>query len=212
MKPQANRTHYGREYYDLRRLYSVAVQTQVLTELAPKTVLEVGPGLGVLAATFAALSGARVVTLDIDPTLRPTVLGSVFELPFADASFDAGACFQMLEHMPFDRFVPALRELRRVCRTGLALSLPDCTWALTLRLGIGHPRRDGFTAAWTLVPAGMAPRKLKQIPNGHGHYWEIGRRGTPLALVRRAIREAGWSIAKDQRTPENAYHRFFLLR
>jgi SAM-dependent methyltransferase len=212
MKPQTDSSHYDRKYYDRRRLYSMAVQAQMLAELTPQSVLEVGPGLGVLAATFRALSGARVVTLDIDPTLRPTVLGSIFEMPFADASFDAGGCFQMLEHLPFDRFIPALRELRRVCRTGLALSLPDCTWALTLRLGLRHPRRDGFTAAWTLTPSGMAPRKFDKIPNSQGHYWEIGRRGTPLALVRRAIAEAGWSIAKDLRTPENAYHRFFLLR
>ena len=212
MQPQTDRSHYGDEYYERRRLYSMAVQAEALRELMPGSVLEIGPGLGVFAAMYRQLSGARVVTLDIDSTLRPDVIGSVFALPFADAAFDAGACFQMLEHLPFERFAPALREIGRVAKVGMALSLPDCSYALTVRLGIRNPRHDGWTGAWTLVPAALAMRKMKQTPNTAGHYWEIGRRGTPLAVVRQEIQGAGWRIEKEFRTPENAYHRFFVLR
>jgi SAM-dependent methyltransferase len=210
--PQTDRSHYGDEYYERRRLYSVAVQAEVLRELAPQTVLEIGPGLGVFAAIYRQLSGARVTTLDIDPTLRPGVVASVFDLPFESSSFDAAACFQMLEHLPFDLFVPALREIRRVTKSGLALSLPDCTYALTFRMGIRNPRKDGWTGVWTLVPSGMALRKFKKVPNNAGHYWEIGRRGTPLRRVRQAIADAEWRIEREVRPPENAYHHFFVLR
>jgi ubiquinone/menaquinone biosynthesis C-methylase UbiE len=211
MQPQTDRSHYGEEYYERRRLYSMAVQVELLRELSPATVLEIGPGLGLFAATYRQMSGARVVTLDIDPTLRPGVIGSVLQLPFADRAFDAGACFQMLEHLPFERFAPALREIRRVAQKGLALSLPDCSFALTFRLGVRNPRRDGWTGVWTLVPPGMTLKRFKTAPNSAGHFWEIGRRGTPLARVRENIRSAGWRIVKELRTPENAYHRFFLL-
>jgi len=136
----------------------------------------------------------------------------VFEMPFADGAFDAAACFQMLEHLPFERFGPALREMRRVARVGVALSLPDCSYALTMRMGVRNPRKDGVVAAWTVQPASWALRKLKQVPNSAGHYWEIGRRGTPLSVVRQAIREAGWRVEKEFRTAENAYHRFFVLK
>jgi ubiquinone/menaquinone biosynthesis C-methylase UbiE len=175
-------------------------------------VLEIGPGRGVFAVLFRQLSGVPVVTMDIDPTLRPDVIGSVFDMPFADGAFDAVACFQMLEHLPFDRFVPALAEMKRVAKTGVALSLPDCSLALTVRMGARNPRKDGLVAAWTVQPSGVALRKLKKVPNSAGHYWEIGRRGTPLGVVRKAIAASGWSIANEFRTAENAYHRFFVLR
>jgi ubiquinone/menaquinone biosynthesis C-methylase UbiE len=188
------------------------VQAQALWSLRPASVVEIGPGRGLFAAMFRQLSGSSVVTLDIDPSLRPDVIGSVFQMPFADGAFDAAACFQMLEHLPFDRFVPALAEMRRVARAGLALSLPDCSFALTLRMGIRNPRKDGFVAAWTLQPSGWALRRLKTVPNSAGHFWEIGRTGTPLRVVRQAIRESGWRIEDEFRTAENAYHRFFVLR
>jgi SAM-dependent methyltransferase len=212
MQPQTDRSHYGDQYYERRRLYSMAVQAEALRRLNPASVLEIGPGLGVFAAMYRQLSGVRMVTLDIDPTLRPDVIGSVFEMPFEAGAFDAAACFQMLEHLPFDRFAPALREIRRVAKIGLALSLPDCTYALTFRLGLRNPRHDGWTGAWTLVPPRLALRKLKKVPNSAGHYWEIGRRGTPLGVVRQTIQNAGWRIDSEFRPPENAYHRFFVLR
>jgi hypothetical protein len=118
----------------------------------------------------------------------------------------------MLEHLPFDAFRPALTEIRRVARVGLALSLPDCSYALTVRMGVRNPRKDGLVAAWTVQPSGWALRRLKQVPNSAGHYWEIGRRGTPLSKVRTAIRESGWRIENEFRTAENAYHRFFVLK
>src|SRR5438309_6377149 len=92
MNPQTDRSHYDESYYERRRLYSVAVQAEVLWSLRPASVIEVGPGRGVFAALFRQLSGARVVTMDIDPSLKPGVIGSVFEMPFADGAFDAAAC------------------------------------------------------------------------------------------------------------------------
>jgi SAM-dependent methyltransferase len=212
MKPQTDRSHYDESYYERRRLYSVAVQAQVLWSLRPASVIEIGPGRGVFAAMFRQLSGAPVVTMDIDPTLRPNVIGSVFAMPFENGEFDAAACFQMLEHLPFERFGLALAEMRRVAKVGLALSLPDCSLALTLRVGIRNPRKDGLTGAWTVQPSGWALRKLKKVPNSAGHFWEIGRKGTPLSVVRKAISEAGWKIDQEFRTAENAYHRFFVLK
>jgi hypothetical protein len=79
-------------------------------------------------------------------------------------------------------------------------------------MGVRNPRKDGLVTAWTLQPSGWALRRLKQVPNSAGHYWEIGRRGTPLSRVRTAICESGWRIENEFRTAENAYHRFFVLK
>ncbi|GAC77542.1 SAM-dependent methyltransferases [Moesziomyces antarcticus T-34] len=43
-------------------------------------------------------------------------VASVFELPFADESFDVVYCHQMLLHLP--KPVDALKEMRRVCKRG----------------------------------------------------------------------------------------------
>ncbi|HYE17166.1 MAG TPA: hypothetical protein VEA69_01915, partial [Tepidisphaeraceae bacterium] len=72
--PQTDLTHYGGEYYDNRRMYSLALQAGFVARLAPRTVLEIGPGRGVTAAIVRTLTGARVITLDVDPTLRPGVI------------------------------------------------------------------------------------------------------------------------------------------
>ena len=69
MKPQTDRSHYDESYYERRRLYSVAVQAEVLRELAPASVIEIGPGRGVFAAMFRQLSGARVLHLVADGDL-----------------------------------------------------------------------------------------------------------------------------------------------
>ena len=45
-------------------------------------------------------------------------------LPFPDQAFDSVLAFEILEHIP-DSGV-GLQEIRRVCRSGLLLSVPDC--------------------------------------------------------------------------------------
>src|SRR5258706_687087 len=150
MKPQTDRSHYDQSYYERRRLYSVAVQAEVLWSLRRASVIEVGPGRGVFAAMFRQLSGAPVVTMDIDPSLGPDVIGSVFEMPFGDGAFDAAACFQMLEHLPFERFAPALVEMRRVGEVGVALLLPGLSRGVTLRLGVRDSPQERPVAAWAV--------------------------------------------------------------
>ncbi len=56
--------------------------------------------------------------------------GSVYELPFDDRSFDLVMCCEVLEHL--DSPGEALRELCRVARKGLLLSVPHEPW---FRLG-----------------------------------------------------------------------------
>jgi SAM-dependent methyltransferase len=211
VRPQEDASHYDTRYYARRRLFSLAVQAELLVASGARRVLEVGPGRGVLAAMVRALSGAEVVTLDVDPTLTPGVLGSALAMPFKDGAFDAVACFQMLEHLPFERFVPALAEMRRVARGSAVISLPDCSYALAIRLSGLNPSRDGVVRAWTLQPSAWALRSMRRVPNRAGHYWEIGRRGTPLSVVRRAVVAAGWAVEREFRPAENAYHRFFVL-
>ncbi len=190
------------------RCVSFGHQLDAVLALAPRSVLEVGVGAGVVSNALRHL-GIPLCTLDVDPALEPDVLASVESIPADEGTWDVGLCCQVLEHLPFDRLGPALRELHRVTARGLVLSLPDVTMDLELtvrapRLGLRRlagrsplPRRRAF------------PRTRLDTM---GHHWEIGFRGTPLTAVQSVIAVAGWRIERTWRVPEVPWHRFFLLR
>jgi ubiquinone/menaquinone biosynthesis C-methylase UbiE len=198
--------HYSHDYLGKGRLFSIAHQLDSVLSLRPASVLEVGVGTGVAAAALRA-AGVLVTTLDLQPELKPDLVGSVTAIPAEAGAFDAALCCQVLEHLAFDQFVLALGELRRVTRLGLVLSLPDVTphWDLAFALPGVRRKRISFSPAW--FPKGPRPDKLSKL----GHQWEIGYRGSTLPAVREAIGSAGWRIARSWRVPEKSWHRFFLL-
>lgn len=63
---------------------------------------------------------------------------SVAKQRFADNSFDVVTCFEVLEHLEPEVFDAGLRELRRVCKSQLLMSVP---YAERLPLYRGHRRR-----------------------------------------------------------------------
>jgi SAM-dependent methyltransferase len=88
-------------------------------------VLDAGCGTG--ANLLALRRYGPVVGVDISPLAlalactRPgaqVAAGSVDRLPFADASFDLVACFDVLYHLDVQEDTQALREFRRVLRPG----------------------------------------------------------------------------------------------
>lgn len=203
-----DRSHYSLDYLLDGRVFSYAHQIDTVLRLAPRTVLEVGVGPGLVAAALRAL-GITVTTLDVQQNLNPDLLGSVTDIPLDEASCDVALCCQVLEHLPYPCFVPALRELRRVTTSGLVLSLPDVTGFYQVSLKL--PKLGSH--AWVLPGFGRHERAIppEQFARD-GHHWEIGYTGTTPADVRTDIARAGWTIAKEWRVPEMPYHRFFDLR
>jgi len=100
------------------------VAFDVVAEVAPRRVLEVGGGPGELSARIAMELGCEVVMLDVAPRMAELArgrgvdarVGDVQELPFPDGSFDCAVAAWMLFHVPdLDR---GLSELARVLRPG----------------------------------------------------------------------------------------------
>ena len=101
--------------------------------LAPESFLDAGCGEGFVAERLlAATPGLRLTGCDFNPAAvrlaaakNPSagfVTAGLLALPFADGSFDFVGCFEVLEHLPDP--APALRELARVARRGVVLSVP----------------------------------------------------------------------------------------
>ncbi len=205
--PQVDADHYAGGYDSLYRWVSYWYQLRELRRLRPARVLEIGVGNGTVSAALARAGAAvtTVTTLDFDARLRPDVCGDVRRLPFAPGEFDAVLCAQVLEHLPFDELPALLHEIRRVSRRHAVISLP-CS-------------RAGLFIVPTILGAATAPRLAFRLPLPNAlcrllfrqHKWEIGRLGFPLRKVRRAIRAAGWRIAREVEPVLNTYHRFFVL-
>ena len=75
------------------------------------TVLDVATGGGHVARRLRE-AGAKVVTVDTAPGMKPDVIAPAHHLPFADSSFDAVACRIAAHHFP--DVLAALREMGRV--------------------------------------------------------------------------------------------------
>lgn len=204
-KPQVDPEHYGADYDTRRRFLSYWNQIDQIRRVDPENLLEVGIGNG-FVGRYLRNEGFSHHSVDFDPRLEPDTVASVTELPFDDGSYDVSCCFETLEHLPWSDLVPALRELARVSRRFVLISLPDVTPYVRVKLGAGFRR--------ALVDLALDyPRLLPKKHRFDGqHHWEIGKRDYPLERVRAAIDSAGLTATRTHRDYEDPYHRFFVCR
>jgi len=205
MIKQVSKDHYDFcEYVSKARWMSFYYQITEIMNKKPKNVLEIGAGKRVMGSIIKQF-GIAYETVDIDPELEPDHLASVLCMPLKDSSFDIVCCFQMLEHIPYEDFVKALKEIRRVARSNVVISLPD---AKTLfhysfyipKVGIKH----------LSIPK---PRLKPPVHIFDGeHRWEINKADYPLSRVLADIQAAGFEIETTYRPIENSYHHFFVLK
>lgn len=197
-------SHYYKNYDTKRRLCSYWHQIQEIILLNPKSILEIGIGNG-FVSKYLKQRGFNVITLDIDKRLNPDVTGTVLNIPFFDRAFDVVACYELLEHLPYDNLAKAMSEIYRISDSHVLLSLPDANRAY--RLYVQVPKIGEFKK---LVPF---PRFRKQIHHFDGeHYWEIGKAGYSLKTILNEMNKAGFNVKRTYRVFEYPYHRFFILK
>jgi ubiquinone/menaquinone biosynthesis C-methylase UbiE len=205
MKVQVDHSHYqDLEYNEKGRFCSYWHQINEALSLKASTALEIGTGNGFVNFALKG-SGINVKTIDIDKNLNPDYYGSVTEMPIPDKAFDIALCCQVLEHLPYENFVPALKEIGRVVRSHLILSLPDLRRVYRFNLQLPLLGEIKF-----LYPI---PR-LKPLNwkfNGE-HYWNISCKGYSQSRIKQDIEKAGFVIEKNYCVLEMPWHRFFVLR
>lgn len=104
-----------------------------------KTILDVGAGATAIQFLLADL-GHDVSSIDPDPTafnwvnrtslnrhsIKDNRFGSLPILPFADGQFDISICISVLEHLPKDQVLPSIKELLRVSKKEVLITMDIC--------------------------------------------------------------------------------------
>jgi SAM-dependent methyltransferase len=128
---------YGSTNPVVRRLMAQFEGTleELFTQAAPKTILDVGCGEGVLTHQWAQKPGVeRIVGIDLDdpllheawkgrmhPNLEYRVLKAE-NMPFADAEFEVSTAIEVLEHVPDPEHT--VSEMARCASRYLLVSVP----------------------------------------------------------------------------------------
>ena len=201
---QVKKSHYSfKGYVRKNRWMSFHYQLEeILSREDIMSVLEVGPGVPILRKLLPVFR-PRIVykSIDIAEDLNPDVIGSVTNMPESDNSYDVVCAFQVLEHIPYEDFLKALPEMKRVSKKYVLISLPHNAPHVALHLKIPFVRQTRF--AWKI------PYKRSHTFDGQ-HYWEVGKRDTPVQKVRAAMAEH-FTIKKEYVPFENQSHRFYVL-
>lgn len=199
---QVDKSHYSFDRYAFEgRFVSYYHQLREVLRLQPKQVLEVGVGDRVFGDFLKNNTAVAYTSVDFAEDLKPDVVGSVLELPFADKSYDVSCAFEVLEHLPFEQFDKAVGELARVARTHMVISVPHFGPMLSFSFKIPFVPQLRFAI--------KIPYPKTHTFNGQ-HYWEIGKRRYPVSVVRQKLAKHG-KIARDFVPFNSEYHHFFIV-
>jgi ubiquinone/menaquinone biosynthesis C-methylase UbiE len=167
-------------------------------------VVDCGCGLGSITIGIAErVAPGRVVGIDIAETQVGTArslandrgltnvqfeIGTIYELPYPDGSFDVAFAHTVLEHLGDP--LRALREMRRVLRPGGVVAVRDTDWAsIVIAPTVPRVRRCIDLVARAMVHRGSSP-----------YYAPQQRR---LLLEAGFERTEGFAFTERQATPES---------
>jgi ubiquinone/menaquinone biosynthesis C-methylase UbiE len=201
-KQQVAASHYEKEGLSSLRVDSLAHQVREIAFSKQENILEVGVGGGLIKQFLSLFPTITHTSLDIAADLNPDYIGSVMEMPFADNAFDLTLCCQVLEHIPFQDFLPSLKEIHRVTRHRVVLSLPDQRRRIALMLCLPKIHWQRWVLNYRLVPSTTKDRD---------HQWEIGVQGSSGTQVKQTILQAGFEIEREYRLAKHSWHCFYIL-
>lgn len=218
-QPNARSHYLSPNYEDFNLWIDYWYQLSLLRKYQPKSILEVGKGTGTLAALMKH-KGYKYTTLDIDKDLNPDIVGNVTNIPIKPNSYDSVCAFEVLEHLPFSEFPKALRELRRVSKKYVIISLPYACLYLGLAFQPFYARSlDRIFKVLNIKPfepsyvnISIPLFWLKNQGMIKAHYWELGRSGFPLAKIKKIMQKEGFSIIEISDRIFFPYHKFFVLK
>lgn len=145
----------------------------------------------------------QITRLDIDPAVKPDIVGSAVDMRglVADETFDAAWSSHQIEHIYEHEVVPCLGEIRRILKShGFALvTCPDIE-AIAETIAKGTFDEAVYDSpAGPIRPLDMLYGHQKSISAGNHHMGH--RTGFTADRLGRLAMEAGFAEARVRRTP-----------
>jgi hypothetical protein len=203
-EPQVEKAHYSFEkYFYTGRWMSYWYQTkEVYAKPDIKTMLDIGPGSDFLKKVLSVHCPlVEYKSLDIAQDLNPDYVGPVTHIPLGNASFDVVSAFQVLEHIEFSDFEPALMEMKRVSKKYVFISLPHNVPTFDFQFKLPGFKRFSFVL--------RLPFHRKHVFYGQ-HYWEIGKKGYEAKKILEIFKKH-FTVLDEYVPYENLYHHFYIL-
>lgn len=202
MDKQINKNYYSFEKYCyISRWSSYFYQIREILDLRAKSILEIGVGDGVLRNYIKNNTDTEYKSLDLNEDLRPDIIGTVEEIPLAGNSFDLVCAFEVLEHLPFEKFEKTLKELKRVSGRYVIISLPHFGPPVKFLIKIPFLREFKMSC--------KIPFYKKHVLGGE-HYWEVGKKYYEPEKIMKILKD-NFFVKKDFIPFENQYHHFYVL-
>lgn len=200
--PQVDSKHYeGTAYRSLERWVSYWHQLDLVQKTDAASVLEIGMGAGIVTRELQR-RGIATKTADIAADLRPDFVCSVTQLTVPDQSFDLVLAAEILEHIHFDDVPQALREMARVSRSHVLISVPHPGFVSSLIVKLPKVR---FSLLFKI------PFFWKSRTATPEHYWELGRPGYSVPRFIEVAKAAGLTLVTTKSYVDDPVHRFFLF-
>jgi len=179
-------------------------QIDEILELHPLSLLEIGKGGGVVSDHLKK-SGVNITTLDNDAGTNPDIVGSIMRLPLKDKEFDMVLAAEVLEHVPYDEVPEALKELRRVAKKWVTVTLPYRGTRITISFKIPI---IPYLSVFIPIPYFWRPHLL----SASGHHWEVGKNGFSRARIRKMFQKEGLTVVKEKIFSDDYDHIFYILK
>jgi len=213
--PQVNIDHYKWQYFTRPRFIMYHGILQILSEIEFKSVLELGPGPGILSYILKFLD-KDVITFDFDKNLYPDVVGDIRNLPFKKGSFDLVLACQIFEHIPYNQFLSVLRDINKISKSFFLFSVPYNQHHFEFFLNIKIIKYLYFRGFLNKILNKIFPiytyfgKDLKtSFPKHEEHFWEIGYKGYSIQKIRKDI-SRNFEIHQEGRIVLAPYYYYFL--
>ncbi len=189
-------------YFSIWAMSSFIHQIHDIYNLKPKNIIEIGIGNG-FTSSYLKSAGYDITTCDINENLKPDHVLPVQELEtvFANGQFDLAVCCEVLEHIPFEEFEPAIAAIAAVSDR-LYLTLPNYQKFFGFSGYFDVPRIRQLFNLGLYLPI---PHKI--IPE---HFWELDSHKYSKSKNIISILKKYFPKVKTRNYKLNRYHRAFI--
>jgi len=209
------REYYGFSFYvSKERMVTYWHQVNEILPQKPDRLLEVGIGNGIVSAILKVY-GIKVTTADINESLAPDVVVSITELDssFKQGEFPLVLCSRVLQHLPYDKFETAIKQLYYVTNNYILLTLPVETLRVYVSFRVTGKRSSTISIPLPLFLKRIISKVIKLDQKSETqNFWKINHaRHTSMNNIL-GILEKYFKIEKAYQVPEDKSHAFFVLK